>query len=115
MAAFPPIQFSSARRSQSRGIKQFQFNEGYAAVGLEGINARRQIWTWVWSNITEEQGESLVEYFNNLGSDHIEWAPIGSTEVLKFIPFGTISLDYPENSFDTVNLQVQVGQTFRNG
>lgn len=114
MAAFPSIELSSAQKTKDPGNKRFQFNEGYAAGGLKGKNARREVWTWTWSNITVAQAETLDAFFSGLEGDYVTWTPYGQSSPKKFLPLGTFGVDYPENQFDTANFQITVGQTFTN-
>lgn len=113
MASFPTIPLSdTVRGRQGLGLKQFVFQEHYAATGLNGHNSRRQVWTWIWRDLTHEQIETLRQYFLDLEGSYVLWTPPGQSSELKFRPIS--DLDKAFSGYDNGEIQIQVGQDFRN-
>jgi len=114
--AFPDIQLSSARLVKDLGLKEFRYAERYAATGSKGQNAKKQTWVWTWNQLTWDQTNIIEDFFDTLAGGAVNWTPPGKTAPLKFRVIGsTLGIDYPEDSFDTGSVQVQMGQDFRNG
>ena len=113
MANFPSIPLSDiVRGTQGLGLKQFVFQEHYAATGLRGHNSRRQVYTWIWRELTHEQIETLRRYFLDLEGGFVRWTPPGQTVELKWRPISDIDKAFA--GYDNGEIQIQVGQDFRN-
>lgn len=112
--AFPTIELSDSIRGQTGlGYKGYNFKENYAASGLKGHNARRQIWTWVWQELTHAQIGELRDYFIALEDDVILWTPPAQSTELKWRVISP-SLDESFSDHDNAGIRITVAQDFRN-
>tara|TARA_Y100001973_G_scaffold87376_1_gene131260 strand:- start:452 stop:796 length:345 start_codon:yes stop_codon:yes gene_type:complete len=112
---FPTIELSSAKKVKSTGLKSFRFNDQYAAVGKEGVNSVREVWSIGWEEITWDEAADIENYFIGLGGSNFEWTPPGQSSPRNFrVLSDSISTDF-EKGYDGASVSLTIAEDFRNG
>ena len=84
-----PPSVEAARQETTYRVLRTDFGDGYSQRAADGLNSIQKEWTLEWANLTNEEADEIVNFFEGrLGADAFFWTPPKATVTQTWICTG---------------------------